>query len=122
MIGYATIGTKDMERAKMFWSGLFASQGAKMMMDMGRIAFIGHGMDQPFLAVCVPHDEKDPNPGNGNMLAFPTESREEVDTLHAKALELGATTEGEPGERGPTFYGAYFRDQDGNKACIYKMG
>ncbi len=27
-----------------------------------------------------------------------------------------------PGERMPTFYGAYFRDPDGNKLCVFKMG
>ena len=56
------------------------------------------------------------------MLALPAETREEVDTLYAKAIGLGATDEGEPGERMPTFYGGYFRDPDGNKACFYKMG
>jgi|TARA_B110000261_G_C12956039_1_gene306450 catechol 2,3-dioxygenase-like lactoylglutathione lyase family enzyme len=122
MIGYATIGTKDMEKAKAFWSGVLASKGATVLMDIGRIAFIGTGMDQPMLAVCVPYDESDPNPGNGNMLALPAETREEVDALYAKAIELGATDEGEPGERMPTFYGGYFRDLDGNKACFYKMG
>jgi catechol 2,3-dioxygenase-like lactoylglutathione lyase family enzyme len=122
MIGYATIGTNDMEKAKAFWSELLAPKGATMMMDMGRIAFIGDGMDQPFLAVCTPNDEQAPAPGNGNMLAFPCETREEVDTLYAKAIELGGTDEGAAGERAPTFYGGYFRDTDGNKACFYKMG
>jgi catechol 2,3-dioxygenase-like lactoylglutathione lyase family enzyme len=122
MIGYVTIGTKDMEKAKAFWSGVLASKGASVLMDIGRIAFVGVGMDQPMLAVCIPYDENDPSPGNGNMLSLPAETREEVDALYAKAIELGATDEGEPGERMPTFYGGYFRDPDGNKACFYKMG
>lgn len=40
-------------------------------------------------------------------------------------MELGAKDEGAPGERGPAgsgFYGAYFRDPDGNKFCAYRMG
>ena len=41
--------------------------------------------------------------------------------VHAKALELGGTCEGAPGERMPTFYGAYFRDLDGNKFCVFKF-
>ncbi len=97
MIGYATIGTKDMEKAKAFWSGVLASKGAKVIMDMGRIAFIGSGMDAPMLAVCTPYDGGNANCGNGNMLAFPADTREEVDALYAKAIELGATDEGEPG-------------------------
>ena len=122
MIGYATIGTADMEKAKAFWSGVLASKGASVLMDIGRIAFIGSGMDQPMLAVCIPYNEEAPTPGNGNMLAIPAETREEVDALYAKATELGASDDGEPGERMPTFYGAYIRDPDGNKACFYKMG
>ena len=122
MIGYVTIGTTNMEKAKAFWTGVLASKGASVLMDIGRIAFIGSGMDQPMLAVCVPYDEEGPTPGNGNMLAFPADTREEVDALYAKAIELGATDEGEPGERMPTFYGGYFRDPDGNKAVFYNMG
>jgi predicted lactoylglutathione lyase len=45
-----------------------------------------------------------------------------VDTLYAKAIELGASCEGEPGERIPGFYGAYFRDLDGNKLVFFHMG
>ena len=38
-----------------------------------------------------------------------------------KALELGATDDGPPGERLPIFYGAYVRDLDGNKLCFFEM-
>ncbi|MDZ4320411.1 MAG: VOC family protein, partial [Phenylobacterium sp.] len=34
----------------------------------------------------------------------------------------GAAEEGAPGIRIPNFYGAYFRDLDGNKLCVFKMG
>ena len=122
MIGYATIGVTDMEKAKTFWTELLAPRGAKLIMDVGRIAFIGSDMGQPMLAVCIPYDEKDPHPGNGTMLAFPADSTEEVNQLHQRAIKLGATDEGAPGERMPTFYGGYFRDPDGNKAVFYKMG
>ena len=122
MIGYATVGTTDMEKAKSFWSELLASKGATVFSDSGRIACIGTGVDEPFLSVCIPYDESTPEPGNGTMLAFTCESREEVDALYAKAIKLGGTDEGPAGERSPTFYGGYFRDPDGNKACFYKMG
>ncbi len=122
MIGYVTIGTSDLEKAKEYWSKLLEPLGAALMGDMGRIAFIGKGMDQPFIAVCTPYDEGDPSPGNGNMIALTVDSREQVDQLYARALELGGTDDGEPGERAPTFYGGYFRDPDGNKAVFFKMG
>lgn len=121
MLGYATIGTTDMERSKQFYTELLESLGAKLLFDGGRIAFIGTSMANAMLAVCTPCDENYPQPGNGNMLAFPAGSPENVDKLYAKAIELGATDEGGPGQRIPVFYGAYFRDLDGNKCCFYHM-
>jgi predicted lactoylglutathione lyase len=44
-----------------------------------------------------------------------------VDACHKIALEQGGTDEGGPGLRPqyhPNYYGAYFRDLDGNKICI----
>ena len=73
------------------------------------------------LAVCIPYDEQAPHQGNGNMIAIPGGDRAGVDKLYVKAIELGATDEGEPGERLPVFYGAYVRDPDGNKLCFYEM-
>ncbi len=122
MIGYVTIGTTDMSKAKAFYSALLEPLGGKVIMEMDRIAFIGSGMDKPMLAVCIPYDENDPKPGNSTMLAFPADTRADVDKLYASAIALGATDEGAPGERMPTFYGGYFRDLDGNKAVFYKMG
>ena len=123
MIGYVTIGVNDMEKAKAFYTELFADIGVTVMMDMGRIAMLGKGPGQPMLAICVPFDENDPHPGNGNMIAIDPGSKEMVDKLHAKALELGGSCEGEPGERiKDMFYGAYFRDPDGNKLALFQFG
>ena len=123
MIGYVTIGVNDMEKAKAFYTELLADLGAQLLMDMGRIAMIGSGMDAPMLAVCIPYDEKDPSPGNGNMVAINPGSKEKVDELYRKALELGATSEGEPGQRiADMFYGAYIRDPDGNKVAFFQFG
>ena len=122
MIGYVTIGIRDMEKAKAFWGGLLEPLGANQVMDIGRLVFFGTGIGQPMLGVCTPFNEGDPQPGNGNMLAFPAGSREKVDELYARAIELGGSDEGPPGERMPGFYGGYFRDPDGNKAVFFQMG
>lgn len=103
MIGYVTIGVNDMEKGKSFWTGLLAPLGVSTLMDMGRIALLGTGPDAPMLAVCVPHDEGDPNPGNGNMIAIDAGSRENVDKLYANAIEMGVSDEGPSGERGLLF-------------------
>ena len=47
---------------------------------------------------------------------------EQVDRLHAIALEQGGTCEGKPGDRGGGFYAAYFRDLDGNKLNAFVYG
>ncbi|MEL7430837.1 MAG: VOC family protein, partial [Pseudomonadota bacterium] len=50
--------------------------------------------------------------------AFMTPSREAVDLFWKKALEAGATPEGEPGPRphyGKPYYGCFMRDPDGHK-------
>jgi len=40
-----------------------------------------------------------------------------------RPLELGATQDGEPGERVPgMFYRAFFRDPDGHNICLAKFG
>lgn len=121
MIGYVTIGTRDMDRAVAFYDALLAELGAKQLMGMDRIKFYGTGPAAPMLAVCTPYDQQEQQPGNGNMVAIPAGSPENVDKLYAKARELGATDEGEPGERMPVFYGAYVRDLDGNKLCFFDM-
>lgn len=121
MLGYATIGTKDMDRATAFYDALLAEIGAKQLFGMDRIKFYGTSPEAAMLAICIPYDEKEQHPGNGTMVAIPGGSREGVDKLYAKAMELGATDEGEPGERMPVFYGAYCRDLDGNKLCFFEM-
>ena len=74
------------------------------------------------LAICIPYNEEAQHCGNGNMVALPMDALEMLGKLHAKAIELGATDEGEPGERIPgMFTGAYVRDLDGNKLCFMEM-
>ncbi len=117
MIGYTTLGVKDMEAAKKFYTELF---DAEVLVDVGRLAMIGKSMDQPKIAVCVPYNEQDPHPGNGVMVAFPGGSKDGAAALYKKAIDLGATCDGEPGQRiDNAFYGAYVKDPDGNKLCFF---
>ncbi len=121
-LGYGTVGSNDLERAKGFYDALLGSIGMAKVFEHptgGRIygsnGSLGFGVLGPF----------DGNPatvGNGSMFAFAFSTRAEVDAFHAKALELGGTCEGAPGERGPTMYFTYFRDLDGNKLCGYSIG
>ena len=65
--------------------------------------------------VANPYDKNAATVGNGSMVSFGVESKEKVDSLYAKAIKLGGTSEGGPGLRGETLYAAYFRDLDDNK-------
>ncbi len=117
MIGYTTIGVTDLDAAKKFYTELL---GAEVLVDVGRLAMIGKGMGQPMIAVCVPYNEEAPSPGNGNMVAFAAGSKENAASMYAKAVELGASCDGEPGQRIENmFYGGYVKDPDGNKLCFY---
>jgi len=123
MIGYITLGVSDMQSAKQFYGELLADLGASLQFDMDRIAFFGKSTAEPMVAVCIPFDEQETHPGNGNMVAFTPGSKEAVDKLYHKAIELGASCDGEPGARIPdVFYGAYVRDTDGNKLCFAYFG
>lgn len=120
MIGYATIGVKDIEQAKKFYCALF---DATVQVDVGRLAMIGETVEKPMVAVCEPFDGNSPSCGNGAMIAFPASSKEEVSKMYNKAIELGAVSDGEPGQRiEDVFYAAYVRDADGNKLAFYIFG
>ena len=122
MIGYTTIGSNDLEKAKTFYDAVLAPLGAKRGFDLGRIQFYGK-FGAGGLAICTPYDEETATVGNGMIVALAAESREMVDAVHNAALAAGGTCDGPPGVRGDTpFYGAYFRDLDGNKLCAFKMG
>ena len=54
------------------------------------------------------------------MIAVMVDDAETVAALHAKALELGAADDGEPGPRGGGgMVFCYIRDLDGNKVAFY---
>lgn len=128
MIGYATVGTNDIERARAFYDDLLGQIGARRVMEFPQNGFTmyGTGSRAPGLAVTRPYNGEPATAGNGNMAAIVVDSRDKVDRLHAKALELGGSDEGAPGLRGPdgesAFYGGYFRDLDGNKLCAFCVG
>ena len=122
MIGYATIGSNDLERSTAFYDKVLAPLGGRRIFAMDRIQFYGSKETPGMLAVCRPYDEKPASSGNGAMFGLPAASNEVVGQVHAAALAAGGTCEGPPGQRTDNFYGAYFRDPDGNKLCVFKMG
>ncbi len=122
MIGYVTLGTNDIDRAANFYDKLLAQLGAKRFMESERFIAWGTTPERPMLSVSKPYDGAAATHGNGTMIALVVDSTAKVDGLYRKAMELGATDEGKPGERMKGFYAAYFRDLDGNKLNFFCMG
>jgi catechol 2,3-dioxygenase-like lactoylglutathione lyase family enzyme len=126
MIGYVTIGVNDHAAALAFYDALFETIGAKRLMQMPENGFTMYGTDwnAPGIAITRPYDGNSARVGNGAMVALQMDSREKVDAMHARALALGGTCEGPPGLREPVemgFYGAYFRDPEGNKFAAFNV-
>lgn len=115
MISYATIGTNDLDKAAKFYDAVLGVAGARRAMETERFVAWAGPSRGPMIMAMKPFDGKPASVGNGMMIALGASSKEMVDAIHKKALEMGATDEGAPGERGKGIYAGYFRDLDGNK-------
>lgn len=122
MIGYTTLGTNDLQRAAAFYDALLAEIGAKRMMEEESFIVWMTSPQAAALMLTKPYNGQPATVGNGVMVALAMDSREKVDSFYNKAIELGATDEGAPGDRGQGFYAGYFRDPDGNKLNAFIMG
>ena len=122
MIGYVTLGSNDIQRAAKFYDQLLAIIDAGRFMEEDNFVAWATGPGAPALSVIKPYDNNAATVGNGVMVAIVVDGRDKVDALHAKALELGGSDEGAPGDRGNGFYAGYFRDLDGNKLNAFCMG
>lgn len=123
MLAYVTLGTRDLMRAAAFYDALLAELGARRVMhEPDYYIAWGNSRAGAGLVIARPFDKQPASVGNGTMAALAASSREQVDRVHARALQLGGTDEGAPGQRYDGFYAGYFRDLDGNKLNCCYMG
>jgi catechol 2,3-dioxygenase-like lactoylglutathione lyase family enzyme len=124
MLSHIHIGINDFDRALSFYSPIMKALNLELKFSDPSQSWAGWmspEQDRPLFLIGLPFDRLDANPGNGNMTAFLASTREVVDQCHALALSLGGTDEGAPGLRPQyhaNYYGAYFRDLEGNKICV----
>lgn len=124
MLSHVFLGVGDFERALAFYQPLMALLGNEQRFCDASRPWAGWQSSpgpRPLFVIGHPHDGQAASSGNGAMLAFVAERRSQVDRAHAQALRLGGSDEGQPGLRPnyhPHYYGAYFRDPDGNKLCV----
>ena len=114
----------DFDRALAFYIPLMQSLGVELRFCERTKPWAGWhsgGGARPLFVICKPYDGQPHRPGNGQMVAFMAASRDGVRTAYRTALAHGGASEGEPGLRPhyhADYYGAYFRDPDGNKLCV----
>lgn len=121
MIGYVTLGTKDLAGHAPFYDAIAKEMGVGRMMDEDTFIAWGDMEGAAGVALSQPFDGKAASVGNGTMVALQASGPEQVDRLYDIALQQGGTCEGKPGDRGGGFYAAYFRDLDGNKLNAFCM-
>ena len=124
MFSHIFVGVTDFDRALAFYRPLMATLGIQeRFCEPGRpwAGWQSTPGPRPLFLIGTPFDGQPHQPGNGQMTAFLAPSRGVVDQCHAMALANGGTSEGAPGlrpEYHAHYYGAYFRDPDGNKLCV----
>jgi len=128
MISHVFLGAADFERALGFWGPVAEALGWQArFVERGRpwAGWQSVPGPRPLLLIGAPFDGGAHVPGNGQMLAFDLPTRGQVDGVWALALARGGRCEGPPGLRPQYhahYYGAYFRDTEGNKLGVVCHG
>ena len=118
MIYYVTIGSNDVPRSVRFYEAVLGALGHAKQFEGEGFAGFGPDPEQPQVFLGRPFDGGAATRGNGMMVAFEAQTRDQVQAFHAAALANGGSDEGAPGLRtqyAPNFYAAYVRDPEGNK-------
>lgn len=124
MISHVFIGITDFPRALAFYTPLLQSLDLSLKFcdaEKPWAGWVACHAPRPLLVIGHAFNGDVSTPGNGQMIALLAADRKTVRRCHALALENGGICEGEPGLRPQyhaAYYGAYFRDPDGNKLCV----
>ncbi|MES2048604.1 MAG: VOC family protein [Pseudomonadota bacterium] len=124
MISHVFIGISDFERALSFYSQVMEELGLILKFsepDRPWAAWVSSSAPRPLFLIGKPYDGQAASVGNGQMIALLAPNRETVNLAYSKAISNGGTCEGPPGLRPQyheNYYGAYFRDPDGNKIGV----
>src|SRR5262249_50713418 len=109
MLGYVTIGTRDLPRAVKFYDAIANEMETPRMMEFETFIAWQKPDGPPGIAVTLPYNKNPATVGNGMMVALKAKDPEHVQRIYNLALSMGGTDEGPPGDRGGGFYAAYFR-------------
>lgn len=124
MFSHVVLGTNDFDRALAFYRPLMTLLGRTERFCEPQVPWAAWETApgaRPLLVLGRPWDQGAANAGNGQVVALLSPSRQIVDQSYLLALQNGGKDEGAPGLRPhyhANYYGAYFRDLDGNKLCV----
>ena len=119
-VDHVWLRVADATESKRFYETVAPHAGFRLDREVdGRAAWVGERPDGgDFSIVAGP-------PSQNVHLAFPADTREDVDSFHAQAIEAGYRDNGAPGERPeyhPGYYGAFVLDPDGNNVEVVHHG
>lgn len=124
MFSHIFIGITDFPRALTFYSALMDALNLQLKFcdhDKPWAGWMSPLAARPLLVIGQPFNGEVATVGNGQMVALLASDWAAVDRAYHVALASGGRCEGAPGlrpEYHPDYYGAYFRDPDGNKICV----
>ena len=124
MFSHVMLGVSDFARALAFYRALMPVLGIEERFCEADRPWAGWQSPQqprPLFLIGRPYDRGPHQVGNGQMMAFLAPTRDAVEKAYAIALAHGGVSEGAPGlrpEYHADYYGAYFRDTEGNKLCV----
>ena len=123
MFTHVMVGTNDLARSVRFYDAIFEVLGvAKVMENDSRAIYRdttspeggAFGVVQPINGEPACH-------ANGGTIGLKARDVAMVDAWHAAGIAAGGSDDGPPGVRAMIQrYGAYLRDPDGNKLCVFE--
>jgi len=124
MLSHVFVGVTDFDRAMRFYSPIMEALKLRLkFVDLNKpwAGWVADNAPRPLFLIGAPFNGEAASAGNGQMIALLAHDRDAVDKCHAAALTHGGQCDGPPGLRPhyhEHYYGAYFRDPDGNKLCV----
>jgi catechol 2,3-dioxygenase-like lactoylglutathione lyase family enzyme len=124
MLSHVFLGVNQFDQAFKFYSAIMGELGLQLRfcdVEKPWAAWVSPDTPRPLFLIGKPYDGNAASVGNGQMVALHAPSRDAVDRVYKQALAHGGSSEGAPGlrpEYHANYYGAYFRDVDGNKICV----
>ena len=120
MIGFAMVGTNDLDKAIKFYDPLLQVIDLKRIVTNEKYAGYSSKKESGDIEFYVtnPVNKEKATYGNGTQISFVVDSKETVDNFYNLGIKLGGKDEGTPGIRSDDYY-CYIRDLDKNKICVF---